>query len=151
IASVGGAASTPSKPKVASVKPVAKPVAITKEKSLATQDKPFENSLGMRFVPVPITGGPSNGKRVLFSIWETRVKDYEVFIKENLKIEWSGKRIKQQEDHPAVFMTWQDAVGFCKWLTVKARKGGKLSKDEAYRLPTDHEWSCAVGIGELED
>ena len=27
----------------------------------ATKDEPFENSLGMRFVPVPITGGPTDG------------------------------------------------------------------------------------------
>ena len=27
----------------------------------------FENSLGMRFVPVPITGGPTKGQQVLFS------------------------------------------------------------------------------------
>ena len=28
----------------------------------ATKDKPFENSLGMKFVPVPITGGPTDGQ-----------------------------------------------------------------------------------------
>jgi hypothetical protein len=46
----------------------------------ATKDAPFVNTLGMKFVPVPITGGPTNGQRVLFSIWETRVQDFEVFL-----------------------------------------------------------------------
>ncbi len=31
------------------------------------------------FVPVPIAGGDSN-RKVLFSIWETRVSDYALFI-----------------------------------------------------------------------
>ena len=34
----------------------------------ATKDLPFINSLEMKFVPVPITGGPTNGKSILFSI-----------------------------------------------------------------------------------
>ena len=35
----------------------------------------------MRFVPVPIIGGPTVGKNLLFSVWETRVQDYAAFAK----------------------------------------------------------------------
>ena len=117
----------------------------------ATKAKPFENSLGMRFVPVPITGGPSDGETVLFSIWETRVKDYEAFIKRNKEHQWQKADFKQEDDHPAVIVRWDDAQAFCEWLTKEDRRKGKLGKDERYRLPTDHEWSCAVGIGKEED
>ncbi len=117
----------------------------------ATKEKPFENNLGMKFVPVPITGGPSDGKTVLFSIWETRVADYAAFIKANPGRDWPKLDFPQQDDHPAVNVSWDDAVAFCEWLTEEDRKNGKLEKDEHYRLPTDHEWSCAVGIGEEED
>ncbi len=117
----------------------------------ATKDKPFENSLGMRFVPVPITGGPTGGQRVLFSVWETRVKDYAAFIKKDRKREWPEPDFKQGDDHPAVNVSWDDAAAFCAWLTQEDQKNGLLGKDERYRLPTDHEWSCAVGIGPKED
>ena len=42
-----------------------------------------------------------------------------------------------------VEVSWEDATAFCEWLS---RKEGKT-----YRLPTDHEWSGAVGIGDRED
>jgi formylglycine-generating enzyme required for sulfatase activity len=38
--------------------------------------------------------------------------------------------------------SWDDAQKFCTWLS---KKEGKL-----YRLPTDQEWSLAVGIGRDE-
>jgi serine/threonine protein kinase len=116
----------------------------------ATKGTPFINSLGMKFVPVPITGGPTAGQRVLFSVWETRVQDYEVFAKET-KRAWSKPDFEQDATHPAVKVSWEDAQAFCAWLTERERKAGKLSVNEIYRLPSDHEWSCAVGIGERED
>jgi len=115
-----------------------------------TKKQPFENSLGMRFVPVRITGGPSNGEKVFFSIWETRVKDYEQFIKDDNR-KWPKAVFEQDDDHPAVQASWHDAVAFCAWLTKRERRKGKLDENKVYRLPTDHEWSCAMGIGKEED
>lgn len=116
----------------------------------ATKDAPFVNSLGMRFVPVPITGGPTDKQRVLFSVWETRVQDYEPFVKET-SIKWEAAGFPQDPKHPAVMVSWEDAQVFCRWLTERERKAGRLRATERYRLPTDHEWSCAVGIGGRED
>ena len=47
-------------------------------------------------------------------------------------------------------MSWEEARAFCAWLTERERKAGNLGANEVYRLPSDHEWSCAVGIGERE-
>lgn len=119
--------------------------------STATKDAPFINSLGMKFVPVPITGGPTDGQRVLFSIWETRVQDFETFARET-QMEWFNESsVSPKPNHPVVRITWAEAQAFCAWLTERDRAAGKLGTDECYRLPSDHEWSCAAGIGALED
>ena len=47
----------------------------------ATKENPFSNSLGMKFAPVKLTGGPTDGKSILFSIWETRRMDYAAYTK----------------------------------------------------------------------
>jgi formylglycine-generating enzyme required for sulfatase activity len=67
------------------------------------------------------------------------------------KREWPDPRFPQKPDHPAVNLSWDDAQGFCAWLTERERNAGKLSARELDRLASDHEWSCAVGVGDLED
>jgi len=95
----------------------------------------LENSLGMKFVPVA-------GTEVLFSIWETRVQDYEAFLKADDRTLGTTPG----PTHPVSGVSWDDAKAFCKWLTEKERKEGWLAKGQEYRLPTDKEWSHAVGL-----
>ena len=120
--------------------------------STATNTSPFVNSLGMKFVPVP-------GTRVLFSVWDTRVKDFSAFVEatgydteidEPSRFRKSGENWKepgfsQTGDHPVVYVTHGNAKAFCKWLTEQDRMQGKIGKEQEYRLPTDEEWSAAVG------
>ncbi len=122
----------------------------TTDPSEATKDLPFANGLGMKFVPVPITGGPTNEQPVLFSIWETRVADFSAFATETGSL-WPKPNISQDSTHPAVKLTWHDAIAFCEWLTTKERKAGRITLGDSYRLPSDHEWSFAIGIGGKED
>jgi hypothetical protein len=98
----------------------------------------FENSLGMRFVSV-------SGTHALFSIWDTRVQDYQVFAHAT-STEWPSPEFQQGPTHPAINVSWLDAKRFCGWLTEKERTEGKISLNEEYRLPTDAEWSVAVGL-----
>jgi formylglycine-generating enzyme required for sulfatase activity len=119
------------------------PVAVSKE-------KPFENSLGMKFVPVGIQTG---GKTVLFSIWETRRQDYEAYANANsgVDMEWNYPGFEQTGEHPVVCVSYEDAMAFCAWLTQRERAAGKIGSGDEFRLPSDAEWSFAVGIGEKED
>ena len=110
----------------------------------ATKDKPFVNSLGMKFVPVPISQPGVNRRNMLFGIWETRVMDYERFLEDNRDRTWTREEFLE-DDHPVVGVTWGDAVAFCAWLTERERREGRIGTDERYRLPTDYEWKCAVG------
>ena len=118
----------------------------------ASKDKPFVNSLGMKFVPVPIVSGPTAGQRVLFSVWDTRVQDYAAYAGAKkvdeawTKAKKDGVAIGRELNHPVVAVSWEDAQGFCQWLTEKEITEGKLSKGLKYRLPTDEEWSWAVGL-----
>ena len=100
--------------------------------------KPWENSLGMRFVPVV-------GTQVLFCIWETRVQDYEVFVKAK-GLKWETPGFAQGPTHPVVLVRWEEAQAFCGWLTEQERTAGLLGQGQSYRLPTDLEWSAAVGL-----
>lgn len=109
----------------------------------------------MTFVPVP-------GTSVLFCIWETRVQDFEAFVKATNYDAGEGWRdpelaargtnmnegavFTQTPLHPVTSVSWNDAVAFCRWLTEKERAAGNLSAGQEVRLPADAEWSVAVGL-----
>jgi hypothetical protein len=106
----------------------------------ASRERPWENSLGMRFVPVP-------GTKVLFCVWETRVQDYGTYAKAKGR-SWEKPGFDQGPTHPAVNVSWEDAKQFCLWLTEQEWAKGVLAGTWDYRLPTDFEWSAAVGLPE---
>ena len=139
--------------------PPPRPKTIAERVAAATKEAPFENELGMEFVPVP-------GTSVLMCRTETRLRDWEEFMEANPKHDMSGgmyvMKVKksakgeysiaweldknaswkspgfpQTGEHPVVGVSWEDAHTFFAWLSKK--------DGVTYRLPTDKEWSAAVG------
>lgn len=102
--------------------------------------EPWTNSLGMVFVPVA-------GIEPLFSIWKTRVQDYQIWVEATAHW-WEKPSFTQGPTHPAVNIHWEDAKDFCGWLTQRERTAGVIGTNQFYRLPSDAEWSIAVGLGE---
>ena len=109
----------------------------------------WTNSLGMVFVPVP----PIN---VLFSIYETRVKDFTAFAAAHPKLDGTNWNcafyhgfapVSAGADFPVVNVSWNDAQAFCSWLTETEHATGKISPSAFYRLPTDAEWEYAYRAG----
>gem|GEM_PF-665150 len=119
----------------------------------------WQNSLGMWFYPV-------QGTDVLFCVWETRVQDFQEFVKATRYDATKGMYSykdgswgqngdtwqnpgqgfeKQGPTHPVCGVSWEDAKAFCKWLTKRERDRGTIAPNQEYRLPTEKEWSVAVG------
>jgi hypothetical protein len=98
----------------------------------ATVAQPFENSIGMRFVPIADAG--TSGGRRLISIWETRWKDWAAVM--------GRPSEKSLENHPVEGVSFNEMVQFCERLTELEHAAGF---DGVYRLPDSGEWDMAAG------
>ncbi len=109
------------------------------DRNRASKETPFVNSLGMKFVPV------SREQRRLFSIWDTRVKDYEAYARvKKVDNAWTnqerdGVPVGRGADYPVVGVSWDDANAFCQC----AHEKGDSRREVAQR----NELSAADGRG----
>jgi formylglycine-generating enzyme required for sulfatase activity len=71
---------------------------------------------------------------------ETTQAEYQLVMGSNPSF-WKGESL------PVEQVRWDDAVAYCKKLTERERAAGRITAQQAYRLPTETEWEYAARAG----
>jgi serine/threonine protein kinase/formylglycine-generating enzyme required for sulfatase activity len=100
--------------------------------------KTWHNGIDMCFEPI--------GSDLMASAYETKVADYKAFTQSARHESPSEPEFGQTKDHPVVYVSRDDAMAFCRWLTEKERDEELIGQTHQYRLPTDLEWSRIAGL-----
>ena len=122
---------------------------------------PIVNSIGMVLVPIP-AGEFLMGNEDSKNAMRNEVPQHQVTLTNAISLgetevtqgqwqavmgtaPWKGKKyVKQGDDYPAAYVSWNDAVEFCNKLSAMPaeKKVGYV-----YRLPTEAEWEYACRAG----
>ena len=80
------------------------------------------------------TGQEVEVKPFAMSIYPVTREQYK-----ELYPDYPGNKYSDQDDQPVSYVSWDDAVRYCQWLSEKT--------GENYRLPTEAEWEFAASGG----
>lgn len=99
----------------------------------------WRNSMGVKFIPIG---------DILMAAVEARRRDFGEYAKAaNVRRPSVAPELVQKgAQFPVVGVDREEARAFCAWLTKKEREMKLIGPTDHYRLPTDEEWSRAVGL-----
>jgi formylglycine-generating enzyme required for sulfatase activity len=113
------------------------PGTFTMADSIGKQDRPSE-TVKLSPVQVTLSRGFWIGKYpVTRAEWRHLMKTRP----------WSGRFAESGDRLAATYITWNDAVDFCRKLTQRERGAGRLASTWEYTLPTEAQWEWACRAG----
>lgn len=114
----------------------------------------FEEAPKPGDITVKLDGGSELRLVLLDSIsllvgkYEVANHQYRKFKPDHKSGEYKGLTL-DKDDQPAVNVSWNDAVKFCKWLTEE--HGTINGKSYVFRLPTEEEWIAFASCGDQRE
>lgn len=60
----------------------------------------------------------------------------------------SGRNVREGDNFPAVYVTYDQSEEFCRTLTRRERQSGNLPNNWEFSIPTEEEWEYACRSGE---
>jgi len=75
------------------------------------------------------------------------LSDHEVTQAEYQAVMTNNPSTYKGANLPVEYVTWSEAVLYCQKLTERERAAGRITAQQAYRLPTEAEWEYAARAG----
>jgi formylglycine-generating enzyme required for sulfatase activity len=75
------------------------------------------------------------------------LSDHEVTQAEYQAVMGRNPSFHKADTRPVEMVSWDDSVLYCQKLTERERAAGRITAQQAYRLPTEAEWEYAARSG----